>query len=643
MSFKEYWSEKPACWSHSHFKTAFMSSFLEEYTLLDELGQGGYATVYKVRHNQLGYVRAVRVLNAIIAHGESDPAYQKFLDECRLLLRLGNGNHPHIVHIYRPLLRAQRAIVEMDYVDGLDLYHYLEKRSGFVESSDVVRLLTEIGSALAYCHEDIYAYCMSKDEDHLQDDPNDGSRPLVDEPTRQRLIEKYRVIHNDIHSGNIIRRDNGDFVLLDFGLAVEGDSVVRSSRRKNGAPEFKSPEKWDNDGILTPQSDIYSFGIVLYEYLAGRVPFPFDTQNSNQIEEEYMLSRSHKEQMPPSILALRKAAFERTHPGEVYQQDYPQWLEDIIMKCLSKNPSDRFASGKELYETVEKCKAGQPMAPHVPLTPNPSIVIPTVALPTPPFSTGGQQTSHVEQTRSAPYTPPPRSSSSGSSAIWAVIIIILVFLLVAIGVGGYFLYDRYNDLLFLGNKKSLVVDDEKDKDEKGKYDDGSGDENEKNIMPLDTSDNKKRVLSSDVEPNNTGESYIDDGKQKIKSDVIDFISEYYAAARYYAAERKGDLISYFEYDDITFFDLEHVDRSAILKRFQNVKQRRTEHDFDWKTLDIVLLSSGAIRAIYSFDYYIYYDTKTDKYRITSEMVISANKKIKSIKDLETIKVDSYSN
>ena len=154
--------------------------FLEDYTLLDELGQGGYATVYKVRHNNLGYIRAIRVLNAIIAHGETDKTYQKFLEECRLLLRLGNGNHPNIVHIYQPLLKAQRAIVEMDFVDGKDLYHYLEEKHSFVEIKDVLRLLSDIGSALSYCHEDIYKFCMDKDEDNLQDDPEDGRKVLLD-------------------------------------------------------------------------------------------------------------------------------------------------------------------------------------------------------------------------------------------------------------------------------------------------------------------------------------------------------------------------------------------------------------------------------------------------------------------------------
>lgn len=329
-------------------------AFLEEYTLLDELGQGGYATVYKVRHNKLGYIRAVRVLRTIIAHGEEDKTYQKFLDECRLLLRLGNGNHPNIVHIYQPLLRDQHAIVEMDYVDGVDLFHFLEKNSSFVETGDVLKLLSDIGGALAYCHEEIYKFCMDKDEDGLKDDPNDGSKLLIDEETRQRLIKKYRVIHNDIHSGNIIRREDGNYVLLDFGLAIEGDSVVRSSRRKNGAPEFKAPEKWDNDSILTPQSDIYSFGVVLYEFLAGKVPFLFNKQNSNPTEAEYLLSKAHKEQQPESIFALRKEAFERIYPDEEYEQDYPQWLENVIMKCLAKNPEDRYINGKELFEEIKR-------------------------------------------------------------------------------------------------------------------------------------------------------------------------------------------------------------------------------------------------------------------------------------------------
>jgi len=319
--------------------------------MLDELGKGGFATVYKVRHDELGYVRAIRVLNETIVDSASE-TYQKFLRECKLLLRLGNGNHPNIVHIYQPRLLDNKALVEMDYVDGLDIRHYLEQNKHVVPAEDVIRMALQISSALAYCHEDVYRFCMDKDEDSLQDDPNDGSKVLVDDKTRERLIEKYKVIHNDIHSGNIMRREDGSFVLLDFGLAINGDEVVRSSRRTNGAPEFKAPEKWDDDTKLTEQSDIYSFGIVLFQYLAGRVPFPYEKAGSKSYEAEYKLAQAHQNATPPSIEAIRKEFFERKFAGQEYKRDYPQWLEDTILKCLRKNPAERFKNGKELFDFI---------------------------------------------------------------------------------------------------------------------------------------------------------------------------------------------------------------------------------------------------------------------------------------------------
>lgn len=327
-------------------------AFLQEYTMLDELGKGGFATVYKVRHNELEYIRAIRVLNETIVDASSR-TYQKFLRECKMLLQLGNGNHPNIVHIYQPRLLDNKALVEMDYVDGQDIAHYLKHENYFVSAEEVIRMAEQISSALAYCHEEIYKFCMDRDLDSLQDDPNDGSKVLLDNETIQRLIAKYKVIHNDIHSGNIMRREDGNFVLLDFGLAINGDEVVRSSRHANGAPEFKSPEKWDDDSVLSEQSDIYSFGIVMYQYLAGRVPFPYNTAISSH-KAEYELGEAHQKATPPPIVDLRKEYFERYHEGTEYKKDYPDWLEEMILRCLKKAPGDRFKNGKELHDYIEK-------------------------------------------------------------------------------------------------------------------------------------------------------------------------------------------------------------------------------------------------------------------------------------------------
>ena len=271
--------------------------FLEEYTMLEELGRGGFASVYKVRHNELEYVRAIRVLNDTIVD-EKTKTYQNFLRECKTLLRLGNGNHPNIVHIYQPRLLKNKALVEMDYVDGVDIQHYLAQNQNFVPVEEVIRMAIQMSSALAYCHEDIYRFCMDRDEDHLQDDPNDGSKVLIDDTKRKQLIKKYGVVHNDVHSGNIMRREDGNFVLLDFGLAINGDEVVlSSSRQANGAPEFKSPEKWIGNVEVKEPSDIYSLGIVLYQFLAGRVPFP-------RIKKQYrrLLSRFGKSFLRRNIM-----------------------------------------------------------------------------------------------------------------------------------------------------------------------------------------------------------------------------------------------------------------------------------------------------------------------------------------------------
>ena len=306
----------------------------DEYLLLKELGVGGYAKVYKAKNLKYGYIRAIRVLETHVDDEESK-IYHNFIRECGVLLRLGNGSHPNIVRLYQPRLLDGRAFVEMDWIDGVDLRQLIERHNGAVPVKETLKMVKEIGSALAFCHHDIYKVCYDRETDALED-ADDGSALITPEIER-RLIEKYRVIHNDIHTGNIMRRNDGTYILLDFGLAVDGkDDVVNSSRRQQGAVEFLSAQRLDGESPTT-QDDIYGFGCVLYAMLTGKPPFP---------------AQKKGKEIPVSELARLCDAHRKLPPKPIERTDVPQWLKDMTMRCLAKNPSDRYADGYELNQEI---------------------------------------------------------------------------------------------------------------------------------------------------------------------------------------------------------------------------------------------------------------------------------------------------
>ena len=327
----------------------------DEYDILG-IYNGAFATVYKARHKSLGYVRAIKELKDAI-FSEDDKAYKTFIKECRVLMQIGNGNCPNIVKMYSPRLLGNHAVVEMDFVEGPTLTKYL-CQNHFMPIAEVMRLIKEIGGALAYCHHDIYKFLMKPTEDYLKCDPNDATKYVIDAQQERDLIKKYRVVHNDIHSGNVMRRDHdGSFLLLDFGLAIQNGHAVKSSSRNQGAYEYKAPEKWDMalSADVPPQCDIYSFGVLLFEALTGRVPFELDTNKFiNELAAQNEMRRLHCNAPVPAIEPLRRQAFLKAHPGQLWEKDYPDWLEQMVLKCLSKKPSDRYADAYELMEDFNR-------------------------------------------------------------------------------------------------------------------------------------------------------------------------------------------------------------------------------------------------------------------------------------------------
>lgn len=319
---------------------------LGQYEMLANLGSGSNGTVYKVRHHEQGYIRAIKILNGYV-EDKNSTKYESFIHEYRTLTLLGNCSHPNIVSVHKADLLENKAFYEMDFIDGTPLANYIAAKQ-FLPLEEVIKCCRDLLSAMKYCHVGVTEYLYDREEDNIPTDPKDGSKVLIDQATRERLISKYGIVHNDIHSSNIIRNKyDGRYILLDFGISMQGGTAVRESGLGEGALAYSAPEKI-LDKKVTFRSDVYSIGVVLFEILAGRVPFPSKDAKGNDYSSKYMYD-FHSSRPVPSIFNLRKAAFESLNGQEKeYQKDYPDWLEKMIDKCLAKNPEDRFTNAEEI-------------------------------------------------------------------------------------------------------------------------------------------------------------------------------------------------------------------------------------------------------------------------------------------------------
>jgi serine/threonine protein kinase len=202
----------------------------------------------------------------------------------------------------------------MEFIEGPDLEELLKSpRDPIFSIKDVIKVADQLSNALAHCH-------------------------------------KVGVKHGDIKSNNVkFNVHTGNYVLLDFGLAIMSDEQRRTSLRHAGAVEFMAPEQ--NAGEMLFQTDVYSFGVILYELLAGTVPFPLK-DNGETARNTVMVS--HMEKLVPDVLALRRdhlpAAW--TKARKEREMLVPVWLLNVIAKCLEKTPEKRFATGMELHEAI---------------------------------------------------------------------------------------------------------------------------------------------------------------------------------------------------------------------------------------------------------------------------------------------------
>jgi len=295
---------------------------LGPYLIVERIGRGGMATVYKAYHSALDRYVAIKVLPEFFA--EEEEYRERFQQEALSVARL---RHPNILTVYDFGQERGIAYLALELISGGTLADRLGTR---IEIHETVALLKPIADALDYAH-------------------TNG------------------VLHRDIKPSNILLHREGTPVLADFGLAKLAASVRRltASGIVMGTPEYMSPEQAAGDPI-GPPSDIYSFAIVAYEMLTGRVPFEAETPAAVLL--------SHLNNSMPAMHELR---------GELSRH-----VEDALRRALAKSPSERFETASEFVAAltpaawptagqIEQAMApvGSPRPPSGPTRKVPSVLV----------------------------------------------------------------------------------------------------------------------------------------------------------------------------------------------------------------------------------------------------------------------------
>ena len=269
------------------------------YRIIEQLGQGGMATVYKAYHAALDRYVAIKALHP--AFGEDQSFLSRFQREARLVAKL---EHPNIVPVYDYSEHEGRPYLVMKYIEGDTLKARLSQ--GPLTSAEIEKIVTAVGSALAYAH-------------------------------------KQGVLHRDIKPSNVLVATDGQLYLADFGLAriaQSGESTL-SSDMIMGTPQYISPEQAMGKKELDEGTDIYSFGVMIYEMVVGQVPFNADTPFSIIHDHIY------------SPLPLPRSVNPRV----------PESVERVLLKALAKERADRYPNIDSLVSAFKEAwvSAGVPM------------------------------------------------------------------------------------------------------------------------------------------------------------------------------------------------------------------------------------------------------------------------------------------
>lgn len=259
----------------------------DRYEIVSKIGTGGMSDVYKAKDHTLGRFVAIKVLKPEFS--EDVNFVTKFRTEAQSAAGL---EHPNIVNIYDVGSENGMHYIVMEYVEGITLKTYIEKK-GQLSFKEAVSIAIQVGRGIEAAHH-------------------------------------KNIIHRDIKPQNIIISTEGKVKVTDFGIARAATSNTISADVM-GSVHYASPEQARN-GFVDGKSDIYSLGIVMYEMVTGRVPFDGDTTVAVAIQH------LQEEIVAPSA----------------YAPNLPISMEKIILKCTQKNPDRRYESMTALLADLRK-------------------------------------------------------------------------------------------------------------------------------------------------------------------------------------------------------------------------------------------------------------------------------------------------
>lgn len=261
-----------------------------KYKIVRLIGKGGMGCVYEATEVDFDVDRSVAIKILTPSFIQNEKTMQRFEYEIKIAARL---DHPNIVPIYNIGREGEMLYFVMKYMSGSTLQQVIRAQGVLVEK-EARKIAIRVSDALNYMHE-------------------------------------QGCIHRDIKTNNIMMDASGHPILMDFGISkMSGGELLTTEGEILGTATYMAPEQWN--GQIDNRSDIYSFGCVMYEMLAGQPPYV-----CNNIPE---LMRMHLDVPPP--------------PLDQFRSDLPDSIKESVYRCLEKNPSSRFSTMGELKDYLEE-------------------------------------------------------------------------------------------------------------------------------------------------------------------------------------------------------------------------------------------------------------------------------------------------